>query len=34
MDKKEIEELKTRDDIAVDWGKVEIEEVCDDGKES
>lgn len=29
MDKKEIEELKTRDDIAVDWGKVELEEVDD-----
>ena len=30
MDKKEIEELKTRDDIAVDWGKVELEEVDDE----
>ena len=27
MDKKEIEELKTRDDIAVDWDKVRLEEV-------
>lgn len=29
----EIEELKARDDIAIDWDKAEIEEVCDDGKE-
>lgn len=27
--KKEIEELKKRDDIAVDWDKVELEEVYD-----
>ena len=26
---KEIEELKKRDDIAIDWGKVELEEVND-----
>lgn len=28
--KKEIEELKARDDIAIDWSKVELEEVDDD----
>lgn len=28
--KKEIEELKKRDDIAIDWDKVELEEVDDD----
>ena len=28
--KKEIEELKKRDDIAIDWDKVEIEEVDDE----
>ena len=28
--KKEIEELKKRDDIAVDWDKVELEEVYDE----
>lgn len=29
----EIEELKKRDDIAIDWDKVEIEEIDDGGKE-
>lgn len=28
--KKEIEELKTRDDLAIDWNKVELEEADDD----
>lgn len=28
--KSEIEELKTRDDIAIDWDKVELEEVDDE----
>lgn len=30
---KEIEKLKKDKDLAIDWDKVEIEEVCDDGKE-
>ena len=31
--KKEIEELKKCDNLAIDWNKAEIEEVDDDGKE-